>query len=178
MKKIVIIGGGFVGSYCAKVLENDFDTTLIDTNDYFEFTPSVLRVIVEPKNLKNIHVMHKDYLSKTKIIVGIVKEVNKKYVVVNGKKINFDYLIICSGSRYEIPIKEQNVLIPTRIETLKKSSNKLKKAKNIVIIGGGIVGVELAAEIIEKFPKKKVTIIEYQKSLIYRNCKKSRVYCV
>ena len=31
MKKIVIIGGGFAGSYCAKNLEKDFDVTLIDT---------------------------------------------------------------------------------------------------------------------------------------------------
>lgn len=176
MKKVVIVGGGFVGSYCAKALENDFDTILIDTTDYFEFTPSVLRVIVEPKCLKNIHVKHKDYLKKANFIHGEVKEVNKKYVLVKGKKIKFDYLVICSGSKYYLPIKEQNVLVPTRIENLKKSNEELKKAKNVVLIGGGIVGVELAAEIIEKFPKKKVTIIEGQDCLVKRNNAKCGIY--
>jgi NADH dehydrogenase FAD-containing subunit len=34
----------------AKALEGSFRVTLIDNKDYFEFTPSVLRTIVEPKH--------------------------------------------------------------------------------------------------------------------------------
>ena len=62
MKKVVIIGGGFAGSTVAKKLQNYFDVTLIDGEDYFEFTPGVLRVIVKPKHFAKIQVPHKEYL--------------------------------------------------------------------------------------------------------------------
>ena len=36
MKKILVIGGGFAGSYIAKKLEKKFDVTLVDTKDLKE----------------------------------------------------------------------------------------------------------------------------------------------
>jgi NADH dehydrogenase FAD-containing subunit len=47
---VVIVGGGFAGAYVAKALEDCFRVTLVDNKDYFEFTPSVLRTIVEPNH--------------------------------------------------------------------------------------------------------------------------------
>ena len=67
MKKLVIIGGGFAGSLIAKNCENYFDTTLIDSKDFFEFTPGILRTIVQPSHAKKIQVLHKEYLKKTKV---------------------------------------------------------------------------------------------------------------
>src|SRR3989338_3106921 len=93
-KRVVIIGGGFAGSTAARKLENDFDVTLIDAKDYFEFTPSVLRTLVEPKHIKKIQSLHKNYLIKANIVRGYVKEVNKKYLMVSKNKFPYDYLII------------------------------------------------------------------------------------
>ena len=43
MKKILILGGGFGGVYCAKRLQkmrlNSFDIELISDNNYFVFQP-------------------------------------------------------------------------------------------------------------------------------------------
>jgi hypothetical protein len=49
-REVVIVGGGFAGAYVAKALEDSFRVTLVDNKDYFEFTPSVLRTIVEPNH--------------------------------------------------------------------------------------------------------------------------------
>lgn len=49
-REVVIVGGGFAGAYVAKALEDCFRVTLVDNKDYFEFTPSVLRTIVEPNH--------------------------------------------------------------------------------------------------------------------------------
>ena len=38
-KNVVIIGGGFAGTLCARELEHYFNVTLIDRKEYFEFTP-------------------------------------------------------------------------------------------------------------------------------------------
>lgn len=178
MKKVVIIGGGFAGSYAAEYLEKDkdIDVTLIDTKPYFEFTPGILRTIVEPGHAQKIQVLHRDYLKRAEIIVGEVNEVGKNFVRVKGKKIRFDYLIIASGSRYDLPIKEQNVIIATRLSRLKSYYEKLCRAKRVLIIGGGIVGVELSAEIATHYKDKEITIVHSGERLMPRNDIKTSSY--
>ncbi|MEK6917571.1 MAG: FAD-dependent oxidoreductase [Nanoarchaeota archaeon] len=175
-KKIIIIGGGFTGAYCAKRLQNDFDVILIDSKEYFEFTPSILKALVSMKSLDKIQVKHSSYLKNGKFIMGKASEVGKDYVIINSKRLNFDYLIISSGSSYDRPIKEQNVFIVQRGKHILDYREKIKNSDKILIIGGGLVGVELSAEIIEKYPWKKVTIIEFNKSLISRNNEASKEY--
>ena len=82
MKRVVIIGGGFAGSFVASKLERDFLVTLIDSKDYFEYTPSILRLVVNPKIISKIRVSHKNYLKKSEIVVGHVNEISKEYVKV------------------------------------------------------------------------------------------------
>ncbi len=176
MKKVVVIGGGFSGSLIARKLEKHFNLILVDSKNYFEFTPGILRTIVEPKHLNRIQILHKKYLKKTKIILGSVNEIGNDYVKVNNQKIVFDYLCICSGSKYKAPIKEQNLIIAARAIHLKRNYEKLCKANNILIIGGGLVGVELSAEISTHYKEKKITIVHSKNRLIERNNDKTRIY--
>ncbi len=181
MKKAVIIGGGFAGTLTEKKLEReDFRVTLIDTKDYFEFTPGILRTIVEPEHAKKIQVLHKNYLNVAEIIVGEVIGISNRNVLVktNGKKksISFNYLIISSGSDYDSPIKEKNLLVPSRTDILKKSYGRICDAENILIIGGGIVGTELAAEIATHCKNKNITIVHSGSELMERQNDKSRKY--
>ena len=150
MKKIIVIGGGFAGSYIAKKLEKKFEVILIDAKEYFEFTPGILRTLVEPEHAKKIQILHKDYLKNCRIILGKVKDIRGNFVLANKEKIFFDYLAICAGSGYNAPFKE-GVVIATRAKTLQNHSASLERAKNILIIGGGLVGVELAGEICWKY---------------------------
>jgi len=176
--KLVIIGGGFCGSLCAKKLENKFEAVLIDKNDYFEFIPAVPRVLVKEKDIPKIRVCHSNYLKNTKILLGEVNKINNKFVLVKKdkkyEKINYDYLIIAAGSRYA-PFKANNALAATRSSDLKKYSEKINKAGEILIIGGGLVGVEMAAELVTK-TNKKVTIVHANDRLIERNSLKASEY--
>jgi apoptosis-inducing factor 2 len=177
MKKVVVIGGGFVGSYVAKKLEKVFDVTLIDSKNFFEFTPAILRTIVEPEHIKRVQILHKHYLHYSTIIIGKAKTFTEKEVVLeNGKKIPFDYLVVSPGSSYGSNIKQENVVLASRANVLHQTHDRVEKAKHIVIIGGGLVGVELAAEIIEKYPQKDVTILHSRDTLIQRNSPKAQRY--
>ena len=176
MKKIVIIGGGFAGAYCAKKLEDDFDVTLIDAKDYFEFTPAILRTIVEPKHIKKIQVLHRHYLHKAHIIQDEAQEVTDTHVLTAKENIPFDYLIVCSGSTYNTPIKAKNMVIATRASKLRDYSQKLSSAQSVLIVGGGLVGVELAAEIADGYKDKKITIVHAKENLIERNHHKAIHY--
>ena len=179
MKKVVIIGGGFAGSTVARKLEKGFDVTLIDTKDYFEFTPSVLRTIVEPEHIKKIQVLHSHYLHKAHIVKDDVMDVSdKKVKTLTGKSFEYDYLVIASGSSYNTPIKEKDLVIAARATELRNYAQKLKKAEKVLVIGGGVVGVELAAEIIEKYPNKRVTLVHSRDELLGRSPKKARDYAL
>ena len=108
---VVIIGGGFAGTEVAKQLEGLLSVTLIDTKDYFEFTPSVLRAVVEPKKLKTIQVPHSSFLHKDiTLLQGEVTKVETtdSSVTYTSKgsqveeTLSYDYLVITSGSRYNL----------------------------------------------------------------------------
>lgn len=179
MKRLVIIGGGFAGSFLAKKLEKKFAVTLIDSKDYFEFTPSIIRTLVEPKHLKKIEILHTAYLKKAVVVRGMVTAVRSSEVLVGANSYPFDYLVIASGSRYNAPIKsshfnEQSVVIAARGEELRNYAKQLETAKKVLIVGGGVVGTELAAEIAEKFPDKKIVLVHANEELLERNPSKAR----
>ncbi len=168
-KRVVVIGGGFAGSTVARHLEKEFEVTLIDTKNYFEFTPSILRTIVEPGHIRKIQRLHTSYLHRTHVVIGEVSNVSHLFVKIGSKKIPYDYLVIASGSRYTLPIKEQHVILATRAVHLRDCYKQLCTSESVLIIGGGLVGVELAAEIITKYPSKQVTLVHAGNRLIERN---------
>lgn len=176
MKRLVIIGGGFAGTTVAKLLEHELEVTLIDTKNYFEFTPGILRTVIEPKHMRAIQSLHTHHLHKTNIVVSKVLSVTSRFVQTAHKTYPYDYLVIASGSSYNPPIKESDVVIATRAEHLREYHRKLEEASSVLIIGGGLVGVELAAEIVEHYPKKQITIVHAADRLIERNQPKAVAY--
>lgn len=176
MKKVIIVGGGFAGSIIAKKLQGCFSVTLIDTKEYFEFTPGVLKVIANPLNQRNIQVAHKDYLRKTKVIIGNVKDVTENQVIMNNKKIKYDYLVVASGSSYNTPFKHSKLYASLRTNELAGYSEQLKKSSHVLIIGGGLVGVELAGELQHYFRDMKITLVSAMPYLLDRMPDKAQEY--
>ncbi len=168
-KRVVVIGGGFCGAMVARKLQKSFEVTLVDTKEYFEYTPGILRTIVHPNHIAKIQSRHETYLPDATIVTGEVSRISKDAAFIGSKKFPFDYLVIAAGSRYTPPIKDTSAFLATRAETLSNEFHKVHHAKHVLLIGGGLVGVELAAEIIEKYPKKKITIVHSRPTLIDRN---------
>ena len=169
---IVIIGGGFAGAYSAQQLERlkkECSVTLIDSKDHFEFTPSVLRVLVEPEHVTKIRAPHRTYLKLASVITDAVVAVDAKNVRCRNHLVPYDILIICAGSSYETPIKGKDILITARERELQQHAERIRTAQRILIIGGGIVGVELAAELVEKYPQKKIIFVHSKKTVIQRS---------
>jgi len=175
-KRVVVVGGGFAGTGVAQNLEHYFHVTLIDTKDYFEFTPSVLRTIVEPTHIKKLQVMHNHYLRSATVIQKEALRIEPNRVILDDRAVPYDYLVINSGSTYNPPFKETKLIGSARGSTLRESNYTVRKAKTILIIGGGLVGVELAAEIAVHFPKKEVTLVQSQSTLINRFPKRAIKY--
>jgi apoptosis-inducing factor 2 len=177
MKKVVVIGGGFAGSVIAKKLEREFNVTLIDTKPYFEFTPGILRTIAHPTRERCMQHDHHEYLHRTKVIIGKVREITENLVRIDTvTKIPYDYLVVATGSSYNEPFKHPQMLVASRAKELALHYHKLRKSKSVLIIGGGLVGVELAAEIEHYFPHLRVTIVHARDKLLERMPSQAQVY--
>lgn len=63
--------------------------------------------------------------------------------------VDYDAIVICTGSAYTVPIKpsQKSFALKERLQELITFQQKISNATNILINGGGLVGVELAAEI-------------------------------
>lgn len=97
-KRVVVVGGGFAGSFIAKQLVKHtdlIDLTLIDIKEYFEHTPAVVREIVSYAvndgsldiDVPSTVLEHSSYLHpKGKLIVGEVVDVSIYDVTVNVTK--------------------------------------------------------------------------------------------
>jgi len=175
--RIGIIGGGFCGSLCAKKLEKRFDVTLIDNKDFFEFTPSIPRVLCDYDYRNKIQVKHTDYLRKAKVIISKVDEIGEGYLIVGSKKLNFDYIIVSTGSSYHVPFKSKVVSTLSRSRGLLRIANQLRNVDEILIVGGGVVGVEAAAEILTR-TSKNVILVHSHNRLMHRYPKKVGDYAM
>eukprot|EP01018_Ginkgo_biloba_P031789 Gb_37713 [translate_table: standard] len=157
-KRVVVVGGGVAGAHTVKALESHADVTLIDPfnrKEYFDIPWAKLRCMVEPTFAERSIFLHKEYLKTAKLITSTVTSAtNDAVVTASGERINYDYLVIASGTTYQGP--------PTKAEMLKQyeaDQKKIKDSQTILIIGGGPTGVELAGEIVVDFPGKKVIIV-------------------
>ena len=105
--------------------------------------------------------------NKIDLIIGKaigIDAVSKKVNLDNRKKIGYDKLILATGSRpASIPVKGAKLngvyQIRKDIKYLKNLRKAIIKAKNIVIIGGGFIGVELAEEL-SAMKGKNISIVE------------------
>ncbi|CAO3592019.1 unnamed protein product [Absidia cylindrospora] len=179
-KKLVIIGGGFVGFTVASILDPmpRFHVTLIDAKDSFEYTPGMIKMLVRPEETtSSMRVRHDAYIKNGRIVIGVANRIEKDatMVHVNNESIPFDYLVIATGSTYQSKLKSFDISALYRMSDLSSEYNGLKIAKNILIVGGGLVGCELAAEIaLHEFPdgqpkRKSVTLVESHSSLVRRS---------
>lgn len=67
-------------------------------------------------------------------------------------------------------------IVSVRSKDFEDYHQTLLHCDRILIIGGGTVGVELAAEIVENFPHKHVTLVHSQTRLMNRSPQKAIDY--
>ena len=74
----------------------------------------------------------------------------------------YDYLLVASGVSYPCaPIKPSAAerTLAARQARWDGAAAALREAASVIVVGGGLVGVELAAEIVEAYPSKPLTLI-------------------
>ena len=173
-KRVVIVGGGFGGLKLAnKLSKSDFQVILIDKNNYHQFPPLIYQVAsagIEPSSIsfpfrkifgKNSHVHYR--MAEARLIFP-----EKNILQTSIGKIEYDYLILAAGTtsnffgnenieREAIPMKTLQEAMGLRNALLSNfersvtcaTEQERRELLNIVIVGGGATGVEIAGALAE-----------------------------
>ncbi|SFP84520.1 NAD(P)/FAD-dependent oxidoreductase [Hydrogenimonas thermophila] len=175
-KKIIVLGGGYGGIKAIETLANEsdnIDVTLIDKNLYHYLQTESYNFVALNISLNDITI------SLNELIKGINKNFNfiqddavniqDNTLICKNGKYEFDYLIIGVGSITKVPpiFKDKNFYEVKNLSnaihlkqsfenTLWQHLNAISKNSNIVVIGGGSSGVEIAAEIKNYINQSKV----------------------
>jgi NADH dehydrogenase len=172
-KKVIVIGGGFAGVQLVRNLdENLFEILLIDKLNHHQFQPLFYQVAtsqIEPSsisfplrnifnNKKNVHIRMAEVISVDR---------TKKEITTSTGTFEYDYLIIAIGCKtnffgnseiekhsltlkttYEA-IKIRNHILQTFENVISANKNEKEGLLNLVIVGAGPTGVELAGAFAE-----------------------------
>lgn len=182
-KRIVVLGAGFAGLQLAKGIRNtSYDITLIDQYNFHQFQPLFYQVATARLEPSSISFPLRKVFQKEKnvhIRIGKVQHVDieKQEVTTDDCTFPYDMLVIATGctsnffgnkniERYSFPMKSttEAITIRNRIlmnfeEALACTGEELEGIMNIVVVGGGPTGVEMAGALAEM--KKNVLPRDY-----------------
>ncbi|KAF9051853.1 hypothetical protein BJ165DRAFT_1451704 [Panaeolus papilionaceus] len=180
-KNVVIVGAGFAGITAFNELHatldaSEYDLILISARDYFTFYPATLRMSISPEDDLENHVLMKHGSrfneGNKKTIIGKVISIEQRddksggsVTLADGQKIEWSFLVLTPGGRWEgvLDIPETKKDVAAFISSWK---SRFEKANDIVLVGGGSVGLEVAGELKEYYPKKHVTIVHGSDSVL------------
>jgi 2,4-dienoyl-CoA reductase-like NADH-dependent reductase (Old Yellow Enzyme family)/thioredoxin reductase len=151
-KKVVIAGGGLAGLEAARIAKmRGHDVVLFEESNELG---GVLKLVLEEETklrIKKLIDWYKSTMKKLDITIKINEKVSPETI----KKEAPDVVILATGSDPLIP-KIPGVENATLAEDI--LSGKAKTGNSVVIIGGGLVGCELALNLAAE--GKKATIVE------------------
>ncbi len=164
-KKVVIIGGGVGGMTLAIELSRKceiVDITVIKKERHGSYSPCGMPFVLEGKieRMENVILFPSEFYIDKGIEMILETEVkridleDKTIELDDSNTLNYDELVLATGRKPFLPPIEGKEL--AGVHTLSdyedgvRLKNEMKGAKRAVIIGGGIIGLEVATAFSEK----------------------------
>ena len=159
---VVVVGGGYGGVNVAKALDPEVEVVLVEPKDAFVHNIGALRAVVDPEFLPKIFFPYDRLLANGRVVRDRAVEVSADRVVVaSGEAIAADYVVLATGSAYPFPAKSNAHEAEDAIDNYRAAYSELTHANRVLLVGAGPVGIELAGEIVAKWPNKHVTLLDF-----------------
>ncbi|MCS6822777.1 MAG: nitrite reductase large subunit NirB [Cytophagaceae bacterium] len=182
MKKIIVAGNGMVGyKFCEKLISKSgtdkFQITVLGEEPRPAYDRVHLSEYFSGKTANDLLMAKEDWYKQNQInlltnhTVTNIDRFKKTVHTHNGKKYNYDYLILATGSAPFVPniqgTDKEGVFVYRTIEDLEMIKAWGKKAKTGSVIGGGLLGLEAAKALLD-MGLQKVYVIEFAQRLMPR----------
>ena len=173
-KRVVIVGGGLGGLRLAEDLYwSGMQVVLIDKNNFHQFPPLIYQIAsagIDPSSIsfpfRQIFRKRKDFYFR--MAEARMVDTEKKILQTSIGKIDYDYLVLAAGAttnffgnknieEWAIPMKTvpeamglRNALLSNFERALTcATEEERQELLNVVIVGGGATGVEIAGALAE-----------------------------
>lgn len=170
--KYLVLGASAAGINGAKTLrklDKNSSITLISVDDKVYSRCMLHLYIGKKRNLETLSFIDKDFFNRNNIEwiknkrVSKVESKEKKVILEDGTFHEYDKLLIATGSSAAIPPVEnlregKNVFTLRNLEDAMAIDKLVNISKTAVVIGGGLIGIDIAVELINR--GLKVHIVE------------------
>jgi NADH dehydrogenase len=173
--QVVIVGAGFGGLWAAKTLANaPVEVVVIDRQNYHLFQPLLYQVATAGLSPADIAAPIRSIVGMYRnitVMLGAVESVDvvtREVVLERGRRVPYDYLVLATGARHAYfghddwepfapglkRIEDATEIRRRILLTFEQAENETdaderRRLMNLVIVGGGPTGVELAGAIAE-----------------------------
>lgn len=175
-KNVVIIGASFAGwtaaTRLAQSLPSGYRVILIEKNSHFYFTWNFPRSTSIPGHAEKAFVPYPKHVlfspeEAYQFVRGTVASIEtNKVVLEDGSHIDYEYLVVATGSHARYPSKLVAVDKVDAVQYFLSQQERIKQAQNIIIVGGGAAGMEIASDTKSKYPEKSVTLVHSRDRLL------------
>ena len=175
----VVLGSGAAGFYAASAIRERDKTgsiVMVSNEPYRPYNrPMLTKSLMADLTEEQIEIQNEKWFEEN-IHLVLGKEIEaihtdaKEVVLEGGMKLTYTKLVYALGSESFIPPipghDKEGVAAIRRLEDTRKIDKMLPEVKNVVVIGGGVLGLEAAWEL--KKAKCNVTVLELAPKLMAR----------
>lgn len=154
----LIIGAGAAGASAAKEIiknrkEDDQITIFTDEAYPFYYRPRLIECLSGEVEIEDIIINDQDWFSSNNIDLHLnekITEIDSDNKIIKSKKASYSYdkLLLANGSHCFIPpfsgVELENIFTLRTAADLKEINSAAEKAKKAVVVGGGLLGLEMA----------------------------------
>ena len=177
---IIVIGNGMVGyKFCEKLVKKtkSFNLIVFGEEPRRAYDRVHLSEYFNGKTADDLSLSAENWYEENGITLYLsdpVQEINlaeKKVHSRNGISLNYDYLVLATGSGAFVPnipgIEKEGVFVYRTIEDLEMMKAHAAKSKNGAVMGGGLLGLEAAKALLD-LGIRETHVVEFAPRLMPR----------
>lgn len=184
--RIVIIGGNFAGLAAAQALSaRAHHVILLDQHPQAEWLPNIHELLSRRKNAAELQASRQGLLQAwghdfRLAEVAAIERQQQRLITTENERIDYDLLLLATGSRahdHGIPGVAEHALHPRSVAQCLRINNALTRlaalpsGRDVVIAGGGLEGLEMLGEILQRFGREgrlNLHLVEQEEKLFAR----------
>ena len=179
--KVVIVGNNVAGTTLAKALR-DADANVeiemfTEENTQYYPRPRLIDYLSGAVQKKDLPFYPMEWYEKNRLKLSLNTKVERidasnKRVLAKGSWMAYDRLVLAIGSSSYVPplkgLPKKNVFTMRTVADANRIREAAVESKHVIVIGGGLLGLESARGVCSGFPHLNVTILEYAEHMLMR----------